>query len=229
MAETADYFSDGEVAAEAGVVECNDLPCKDLECNDQGCNDLECQGLEDQDTEVVPLLHIQVGTEDNIEEYALTHKEAYLSRLFAACLLDRGLEQEPTHLPLFGIKPQAGRRCCRYLVHMAGLAPQPIVEPLPNANVLDHCDARTVAFLVETFGGDHVDEKVEEDGGENRGEHTSATSHTMGELYDLMMAAQYTDIPSLVQLSSALVASIMKRASINTLQACLQPDAVWSL
>jgi len=117
------------------------------------------------------------------KEYSVEKKYVFISTL-----VKTSLETDPTasEVPMLGVKGEILSKVVDYMSHHKGSEPPIIEKPLRSKVMKDVCK--------DPWDADFID-KI----GENR-----------QQLYDLILAANYMDIKSLLHLGCAKVASLIK-------------------
>lgn len=97
---------------------------------------------------------------------------------------------EDTDIPMPEIKADILKKCVEYLIHYKDLEPKEIPKPLPSPNLLDVTDEWDVNFI-----GIDLDS-----------------------VFDIINAANYLDIKSLLDLACSKIASTMKGKSAEEIR-----------
>jgi S-phase kinase-associated protein 1 len=128
------------------------------------------------------------------ESVDIERKHAFISKL-----VKTSLENDPTatELPLKCVTAEILQLVCKYMDHHKGVEPACIDKPLRSKLMADVCKSP-------------FDAKFIDDIGENR-----------QQLYDLILAANYMDIKSLLHLGCAKVASLIKGQPLDKIKEIL--------
>lgn len=152
-----------------------------------------------------------VGLDDDTETFQLKDKDGYtveLSRKYASIsnLLKTMFESpqsESDEIEITSVKPETLKKVVDYINHHKGVEPPIIEKPLKSTNMKDVCKDSWDADFIDNIGQNQKD------------------------LHDLIMAANYFHIPSLLHLGSAKVASLIKGKPLDKIKEILSviPDS----
>ena len=115
------------------------------------------------------------------QKIEIDSESAQKSHLLKGLLSDYSNQQEPIHLP--DIKFDILKKVVEYLTYYKDKTPKDIPKPMPSANLSEVIDEWDVNFI---------------------------NSIELDNVFDLINAANYMDIPSLLDLSCAKIASLTK-------------------
>ena len=115
------------------------------------------------------------------QKIELDSESAQKSHLLKGLMTDFNSSQEP--IPIPDIKADILNKVVEYLTYYKGKNPKDIPKPMPSANLSEIIDEWDVKFI----NGIELDS-----------------------VFDLINAANYMDIPSLLDLSCAKIASLLK-------------------
>ena len=116
-------------------------------------------------------------------------ESAQKSHLLNGLISDFSNQQEPIKLP--DIKFDILKKIVEYLTHYKDKTPKDIPKPMPSSNLSEVIDEWDVNFI---------------------------NSIELDNVFDLINAANYMDIPSLLDLSCAKIASLMKGKTIQEIK-----------
>ena len=123
---------------------------------------------------------ITLVSSDN-QKIDIDSESAQKSNLLKGLISDFNVRQEPVQLP--DIKFDILKKVVEYLTYYKSKNPRDIPKPMPSANLSEVIDDWDVKFI---------------------------NSIELESVFDLINAANYMDIPSLLDLSCAKIASLMK-------------------
>ena len=123
---------------------------------------------------------ITLVSSDN-QKIDIDSESAQKSNLLKGLISDFNVRQEPVQLP--DIKFDILKKVVEYLTYYKDKTPKDIPKPMPSANLSEVIDEWDVNFI---------------------------NSIELDNIFDLITAANYMDIPSLLDLSCAKIASLMK-------------------
>ena len=123
------------------------------------------------------------------QKIEIDSESAQKSHLLKGLLSDYSNQQEPIHLP--DIKFDILKKVVEYLTYYKDKTPKDIPKPMPSANLSEVIDEWDVNFI---------------------------NSIELDNVFDLINAANYMDIPSLLDLSCAKIASLMKGKTIQEIK-----------
>ena len=123
------------------------------------------------------------------QKIEIDSESAQKSHLLKGLLSDYSNQQEPIHLP--DIKFDILKKVVEYLTYYKDKTPKDIPKPMPSANLSEVIDEWDVNFI---------------------------NSIELDNVFDLINAANYMDIPSLLDLSCAKIASLMKWKTIQEIK-----------
>lgn len=138
-------------------------------------------GLEDDDS--VGTLKLCSKPGENAEDVEIDKKNAFVSVLVKTSIEN---DEDATEVPLPGVEGPILKLVTEYMNHHKGVEPPIIEKPLRSKVMKDVCK--------DNWDADYID-KIGED---------------RQQLYDLILAANYMDIRSLLHLGCAKVASLIK-------------------
>ena len=125
-------------------------------------------------------LNLVLVSSDN-QKIEIDTESAQKSHLLKGLMTDFNSSQEP--IPIPDIKADILKKVVEYLTYYKGKNPKDIPKPMSSANLSEIIDEWDVKFI----NGIELDS-----------------------VFDLINAANYMDIPSLLDLSSAKIASLLK-------------------
>ena len=144
--------------------------------------------------------------DDSTGEIELTSKGGDKKKLpkkhaMISGLVKTALEQDSgaTEVPLPGVTSEILHKVVEYMKHHEGKEPPIIPKPLRSKKMKEVCE-------------DHWDATFIDSVGENR-----------QKLYDLILAANYMDIKSLLHLGCAKVASLIKGEPLEKIKGIIEP------
>ena len=115
------------------------------------------------------------------QKIEIDSESAQKSHLLKGLMTDFNSSQEP--IPIPDIKADILNKVVEYLTYYKGKNPKDIPKPMPSANLSEIIDEWDVKFI---------------------------NSIELDSVFDLINAANYMDIPSLLDLSCAKIASLLK-------------------
>ena len=124
--------------------------------------------------------NIVLISSDN-QKIEIDSESAQKSRLLKGLITDFSTQQDPIQIP--DIKYDILKKIIEYLTHYKDKVPKDIPKPMPPANLSEVIDEWDVNFI---------------------------NSIELDNVFDLINAANYMDISSLLDLSCAKIASLMK-------------------
>jgi len=130
------------------------------------------------------------------KEYTVERKQAFVSMLVKTCLENDDKAEE---VPIPGVTGAILGSVVEYMVHHKGIEPQLVEKPLRSKVMKDVCADKWDAEYIDKIG-------------DNR-----------QQLYDLILAANYMDIKSLLHLGCAKVASLIKGQPLEKIKEILDP------
>jgi len=118
-------------------------------------------------------------------------------------LVKTALDQDPTasEVPILGVKSDILEQVVTYMNHHKGVEPQIVEKPLRSKIMKDVCKDVWDAEFIDGMGG------------------------TRQELYDLILAANYMDVKSLLHLGCAKVASLIKGQPLEKIKDILSDES----
>ncbi len=119
-------------------------------------------------------------TSSDAQKITIDQKSAERSGLLKGLMQDY---QEDSDVPLPDVRGDVLKKVVEYLIHYQSAEPKELPKPLPSANLLDVTDEWDISFL---------------------------GSVDLDTTFDIINAANYMDIKSLLDLSCAKIASLMK-------------------
>lgn len=139
---------------------------------------------------------LKIVSKDN-QEFEVPMKDAFISKL-----IKTSIDAEPNcaSLPIPGVSGEILKLIIEYMEHHKGTEPPIVEKPLRSNKMPDVCK--------DKWDGEWID-KV----GDNR-----------QTLYDLILAANYMDIKSLLHLGCAKVASLIKGKPLEQVKSILSTD-----
>lgn len=123
------------------------------------------------------------------QKIQIDSKSAERSALLKGLLVDYDQKED---IPLPDIKFDILKKIVEYLVHYKDTNPKEIPKPLPNANLLEVTDQWDVDYI---------------------------NAMELDSVFDLINAVNYMDIPPLLDLSCAKIASLMKGKTAEEIRA----------
>ena len=124
--------------------------------------------------------NIVLISSDN-QKIEIDSESAQKSHLLKGLITDFSTQQDPIQIP--DIKYDILKKVVEYLTHYKDKVPKDIPKPMPSANLSEVIDEWDVNFI---------------------------NSIELDNVFDLINAANYMDISSLLDLSCAIIASLMK-------------------
>jgi len=137
--------------------------------------------------------NIKLTSKDQ-ESIEIEKKFAFISKLVKTSL---DTDNQSTEVPIPGVAAEILQLVCDYMNHHRGVEPACIEKPLRSKLMKDVCK--------DAWDADYID-KI----GENR-----------QQLYDVILAANYMDIKSLLHLGCAKVASLIKGQPLDKIKEIL--------
>lgn len=147
------------------------------------------------DGDAAVVIPIKLVSKDGLE-FLVDRKDASISTL-----VSKSLESDATapDLPIPGVKGDILKKLVEYMTHHKGTEPPIIEKPLRSKVMSELCkDPWDAAFI----------DKIAED---------------RQQLYDVVLAANYADIKSLLHLGVAKVASLVKGEPLDKIKDILAP------
>jgi len=138
-------------------------------------------GLDDDDDKKQIKLLSKPG--ENVKEVNVERKFAFISVLVKTSIEN---DQSATEVPLPGVEGPILLEVIRYMEHHRGVEPPIVEKPLRSKVMKEVCQDSWDAEYIDTIGDDRQ------------------------KLYDVILAANYMDIKSLLHLGCAKVASLIK-------------------
>jgi len=131
------------------------------------------------------------------QEIMVPKKHAFIS-----VLVKTSVENDPTEteVPLPGVEGSILKEVVKYMEHHKGTELPPVESPLKSTNMAEVCTDEWDANFIDDLGDIRQD------------------------LYDLILAANYMDIKSLLHLGLAKVASLIKGKPLDKLKEILSTD-----
>jgi S-phase kinase-associated protein 1 len=117
------------------------------------------------------------------EDLLIDRKSAEMSVLIKNNLADFSIDE---HIPLDEVTEETCKQIIKYLEHFKGVPPEEIEKPLKSNIMKD---------MVDEWSAKYIDD---------------ITSNDLAKLIDLTTAANYMEIPSLLDLCTAKIASLVK-------------------
>eukprot|EP00310_Coccolithus_braarudii_P014736 CAMPEP_0183346514 /NCGR_PEP_ID=MMETSP0164_2-20130417/11613_1 /TAXON_ID=221442 /ORGANISM="Coccolithus pelagicus ssp braarudi, Strain PLY182g" /LENGTH=176 /DNA_ID=CAMNT_0025517799 /DNA_START=68 /DNA_END=598 /DNA_ORIENTATION=- len=133
------------------------------------------------------------------QSFELERKNAFISKLVKTSLES---DQSVDDLDIPGVKGDVLKKIVEYMNHHKGTDPDPPEKPLRSKSMKDVCKDQWDATFIDGIG-------------KNR-------QH----LYDVILAANYMDIKSLLHLGCAKVASLIKGQPLEKIKTILDPEYV---
>lgn len=130
------------------------------------------------------------------EKLTVSKKHAFISSLVKTALEQDSSSQE---VPIPGVTKSTLEKVIEYMVHHEGKEPALIPKPLRSSDMKAVCTDKWDATYIDNLG-------------ENR-----------QDLYDLILAANYMDVKSLLHLGCAKVASLIKGQPLDQIKEILKP------
>ena len=129
--------------------------------------------------------------------FTLEKKSAFISRLVSQALEN---DANATEVPIPGAKGAVLELVVQYMTHHAGTEPPIIEKPLRSKLMKDVCKDKWDAEFIDAIGNNRQ------------------------QLYDLILAANYMDVKSLLHLGCAKVASLIKGQPLEKIKDILAVD-----
>jgi len=129
-------------------------------------------------------------------EFSVDRKHAFISNLVKTSMEN---DDGAAEVPIPGVTGQILELVVRYMAHHKGTDPPLVEKPLRSKVMKDVCSDKWDAEFIDTIG-------------DNR-----------QQLYDLILAANYMDIKSLLHLGCAKVASLIKGQPLEKIKEILDP------
>jgi len=139
---------------------------------------------------------LKLTSKDN-QEHMVDKKNALVSVLVKTCIENSPTE---TEVPLPGVDGAILKEVIRYMDHHKGTELPPVESPLKSIKMKEVCSDPWDAEFIDELGDIRQD------------------------LYDLILAANYMDIKSLLHLGLAKVASLIKGKPLDKLKEILTTD-----
>jgi S-phase kinase-associated protein 1 len=130
------------------------------------------------------------------QDFTVERKQAFVSMLVKTCLEN---DETAVEVPIPGVSGGILSLVVQYMVHHKGIEPQLVEKPLRSKIMKDVCADKWDAEYIDKIG-------------DNR-----------QQLYDLILAANYMDIKSLLHLGCAKVASLIKGQPLEKIKEILDP------
>jgi len=130
------------------------------------------------------------------KDFTLERKQAFISKLVKTSLEN----DEATEVPIPGVKGPILELVVQYMKEHKGVEPAIIEKPLRSKLMKDVCPYKWDADYIDKIGD------------------------TRQTLYDLILAANYMDIKSLLHLGCAKVASLIKGQPLEKIKEILDPN-----
>jgi len=130
------------------------------------------------------------------KDFTVERKQAFVSMLVKTCLEN---DDSAAEVPIPGVTGGILQLVVEYMVHHKGIEPQLVEKPLRSKVMKDVCADKWDAEYIDKIG-------------DNR-----------QQLYDLILAANYMDIKSLLHLGCAKVASLIKGQPLEKIKEILDP------
>jgi len=130
------------------------------------------------------------------KDFTVERKQAFVSMLVKTCLEN---DDTAAEVPIPGVTGAILQSVVEYMVHHKGIEPQLVEKPLRSKVMKDVCADKWDAEYIDKIG-------------DNR-----------QQLYDLILAANYMDIKSLLHLGCAKVASLIKGQPLEKIKEILDP------
>jgi len=130
------------------------------------------------------------------KDFTVERKQAFVSMLVKTCLEN---DDSAAEVPIPGVTGAILQSVVEYMVHHKGVEPQLVEKPLRSKIMKDVCADKWDAEYIDKIG-------------DNR-----------QQLYDLILAANYMDIKSLLHLGCAKVASLIKGQPLEKIKEILDP------
>ena len=142
-------------------------------------------------------LEIKLVSKDKIE-FNVDKKNACISHLIKV-IFDS--DETTTSIPIPGVNSSTLSKIVEYMTHHKGVEPSIIEKPLRSKVMNDVCQDNWDAKFIDSIG-------------ENK-----------QELYDIILAANYMDINSLLHLGCAKVASLIKGQPLDKIKDILSTES----
>jgi S-phase kinase-associated protein 1 len=130
------------------------------------------------------------------QDFTVERKQAFVSMLVKTCLEN---DDSAVEVPIPGVTGSVLKLVVQYMVHHKGIEPQLVEKPLRSKIMKDVCADKWDAEYIDTIGDSRQ------------------------QLYDLILAANYMDIKSLLHLGCAKVASLIKGQPLEKIKEILDP------
>ena len=131
------------------------------------------------------------------KSFSLEKKSAFISKLVSQALEN---DANATEVPIPGAKGAILELVVQYMTHHAGTEPPIIEKPLRSKLMKDVCKDKWDADFIDAIGNNRQ------------------------QLYDLILAANYMDVKSLLHLGCAKVASLIKGQPLEKIKDILAVD-----
>ena len=131
------------------------------------------------------------------KSFTLEKKSAFISKLVSQALEN---DSNATEVPIPGAKGAILDLVVQYMVHHAGTEPPIVEKPLRSKVMKDVCKDAWDAEFIDTIGNNRQ------------------------QLYDVILAANYMDVKSLLHLGCAKVASLIKGQPLEKIKDVLAVD-----
>merc|ERR1712154_76366 len=136
-------------------------------------------------------------TSKDSKDFKITKKNAFVSVLVKTSIEN---DQSAVKVPLPGVKGDILQLVYDYMVHHVGVEPPIVESPLKSTTMSEVCSDKWDAKFIDDIG------ELRQD------------------LYDLILAANYMDIKSLLHLGLAKVASLIKGQPLDKLKDILSTE-----
>jgi len=130
------------------------------------------------------------------QDFTVERKQAFVSMLVKTCLEN---DDTAVEVPIPGVTGSVLSLVVQYMVHHKGIEPQLVEKPLRSKLMKDVCADKWDAEYIDKIGDSRQ------------------------QLYDLILAANYMDIKSLLHLGCAKVASLIKGQPLEKIKEILDP------
>jgi len=130
------------------------------------------------------------------QDFTVERKQAFVSMLVKTCLEN---DDSAVEVPIPGVTGSVLNLVVQYMVHHKGIEPQLVEKPLRSKIMKDVCADKWDAEYIDKIGDSRQ------------------------QLYDLILAANYMDIKSLLHLGCAKVASLIKGQPLEKIKEILDP------
>jgi S-phase kinase-associated protein 1 len=137
-------------------------------------------------------------TSKDKKEFSVERKHAFISTLVKTSLEN---DETSTEVPIPGVAGPILEKVVEYMNHHKGTEAPPIEKPLRSKVLKDVCADKWDAEYIDKIGAE----------GQRQ------------QLYDLILAANYMDIKSLLHLGCAKVASLIKGQPLEKIKEILDP------